>query len=81
MGRPEITDRGLSGRLGQTVFRTNKSGSEQKGKLVYYPKGFAVLLPDKEVIPIKLGDGVSLRRGSGFATYRPHYVEYEYIGN
>lgn len=83
MRESTVTDKGLARRLGQNVFvgKEGKRGHEVRGKLVYYPKGYAVLLPDKKVVPIKPGSIVGLRRGSGLANWDPHFLEYEYIGN
>ena len=81
MTRAEVTDRGLSSRLGQKVFvSVGRSGEKIEGELVYYPDGFAVLASKERLIPIKRGDVVGLRRGSVFASYDPHLLGYKYIG-
>lgn len=82
MTRLEVRDSGLARRLGEDIVVISNNGrkEEKKGKLVYYPNKFAVLLADKSLSPIKSGDIVGLRRGSGIAKYDPHFVRHEYVG-
>lgn len=80
MTRAEITDRGLARRLGQIVTMNHK-GKRIQGPLVYYPDRYCVLTAEKEVVPLKAGSEVGLRRGRGLAKFDAAYLYYEYIGN
>lgn len=45
-----ITDRGLSQRLGQTITLRRCDKRDVKGTLVFYPRGFAVVLEGRKKV-------------------------------
>lgn len=82
MTRAEITDRGLSRRLGEHVsLSKTPEGKPWEGRLVYFPKGYAVQTPRSGLIPIRRGYVVGLHRGQGISGHEEHTVHYKYVGS
>ena len=88
MGVAGITDGGLAKRLirrssQEVLVRTERNDlrNQKRGRLVFYPDRFAVLLPDERRVNLIVGKSiVSLWHGRGDANYDGHWVDYNYVG-